>query len=327
MNSSIRQYCWSVVVILAFGAMTCAFAQQAATTTTVTNTVSPVVDIIGDGKIDWSKDQLRARGIGFAPKKTKSPALAMAQAREAAIVIAERNLLKVINGVHVTSETTVENLIMTQDTIKTKVSGLLRGAVIVSEKAIGTDGYEVVVAVNIFGGDSSLAESIDLADQLKTSNPDMTIVPVAQPQEPTVKPVTPPQQAAQQQPTPPQTTVVPDQTAGYTGLVVDCRGFGLTRSMCPRILDQTNTNIWGTVTVSEEIVNERGIAGYFKSMNDQNVKARVGNHPLIIKALRTSGGKVFKTDAVLSPADAEIVRAENAKSLFLEKLNVAFLID
>ncbi|OPZ85680.1 MAG: hypothetical protein BWY76_01312 [bacterium ADurb.Bin429] len=97
--------------------------------------------------------------------------------------------------------------------------------------------------------------------------------------------------------------------------------------MCPRILDQTGGNLWSTLTVSADLVNERGIAGYFASLDDPDLADRVGKRPLVVKALRVSGGKFFKTDAVLSPADAERVRAENAKSLFLDKLAVAFLTE
>jgi hypothetical protein len=266
----------------------------------------PVVDVVGDGKIDWSKDQVRARGVGFAPKSAKTPGQIAVLAREAALVAAERNLLKVIAGVHVTSETTVENLVLTQDTIRTRVNGLLRGAIIISEKPFGDDGYEVVLAVDLHGETAALAQSIDLPVQLKAVNPQVTLVPAP-------KPV--PQPAPEK---------APD---GYTGLVIDCRGLELARSMCPRLLDQTGVNLWGPSTVSADLVTQRGIAGYFHAPNDLDIAMRVGKRPLVVKALRASGGKTFKTDAVLSPADAETVIAENAKTLFLDKLNVAFLVD
>jgi hypothetical protein len=74
-------------------------------------------------------------------------------------------------------------------------------------------------------------------------------------------------------------------------------------------------------------VNEKGIVGYYLSENDPTIVERVGKNPLKIIALRTAGGKSFKTDAVISPANAELIRTENAKTMFLEKLNIAFLTD
>lgn len=313
MRFTVRDSRWLAAIILALCWMVNAVAQTATTTTKSSVQATNVIDIIGDGKIDWSTGELRARGTGFAPKFAQTPGQITALAREAAIVAAERNLLKVINGVQVSAETTVENLIITQDTIKTQVKGLLRGAVIVSEKPFGDQGYEIVLAVNIVGGKTSLARSIDLADQFKTANPAVTILPTTTPQ-------------PNHQPT--DTTVVPTTGRdGYTGLVIDCRGLGLSRSMCPRIVDQTNTNIWSTLTISADLVNERGIAGFYQSIDDPTITERVGKHPLVVKALRANGGKVFKTDAVISPADTELIHAENTKTMFLEKLNVAFLVD
>jgi len=323
MSFSVQTYRWLTTITVALCCLAGAFAQTATTTTKVSVEVTNVVDVIGDGKIDWSKEEIRARGIGFAPKFAKTPGQITALAREAAIVAAERNLLKVISGVHITSETTVENLVLAQDTIKTRVKGLLKGAVIVSEKPYGDDGYEVVLAVNLLGDKASLSQSIDLAAQFKATNPEVTVLPPAPKEEPVVEPVEVPKENPVTQ-IPPAQATQPDE---YTGVVIDCRGLGLSRSMCPRILDQTNANLWGTLTVSAEIVNERGIAGYYHSLDDPTITERVGKHPLVVKALRVSGGKVFKTDAVLAPADAELVRAENTKTLFLEKLNVAFLVE
>ncbi|HEY3378708.1 MAG TPA: hypothetical protein VGL77_14570 [Armatimonadota bacterium] len=326
MNSLVRPGWWLMLALAVLGASS-ALAQT--TTTKVSVEVSHVVNIIGDGKIDWSQQEVRARGIGFAPKFAKTPAQITVLAREAAMVAAERNLIKVIYGVHVTSDTTVENMVLTQDTIKTSVKGLLKGAVIVSEKPYGDEGYEVVLAVNLYGDKASIAQSIDLVGQFKAANPGATVVP-STPKVETPKPAepaapTPPAPAAD--PAPPAQLISAAQPGGYTGLVIDCRDLGLSRSMCPRILDQTGANLFGTLTVSEEMVNECGIAGYYQSSDDPTLPERVGKHPIVLKALRVSGGKVFKTDVVLGPADAEFVRAENAKTLFLEKLNVAFLVD
>ncbi len=279
---------------------------------------SSIVDQIGDGKIDWSNGEVRAIGIGYAPAFATTRAQMTALAREAAIVAAERNLLKAINGVQVDSEITVENQFVTHDIIKTRVSGLLTGAVILSESVMRDGGYQVVLAVNLVGRTSSVAQSIDLANSFQQANPQTTVVPTTA--APVPNPA--PEQAPQSTPAPP-----PASPEAYTGLVIDCRGLGMVHSLCPRILDQSGQNIWSTLSVSAELVNERGIAGFFESLNDPRLVDRAGKHPLVIRALRVSGGKTFKTDAVVSPADAELIRNVNAEALFLEKLNVAFLVD
>jgi len=81
------------------------------------------------------------------------------------------------------------------------------------------------------------------------------------------------------------------------------------------------------LAVSVELVNDRGIAGYFHAADDPALPERVGKHPLTVKACAVSGHGMFKTDGVISTEDAARVRAENARSLFLNKLNIAFLVD
>jgi hypothetical protein len=292
---------WVLLLLLSL----CAWGQ---TTVKGNLQISGIIDVVGDGKIDWSKQEIRALGIGFAPKYETNTAKATVLAREAAIVAAERNLLKAINGVRITSDTTVRDLVVESDVIKTHVEGLLKNAVILSEKAMPqSNGYQVVMGIDLYGDKKCLAEEIDLPKQAEKAV-DLILEKSAGKDE---KPVQP----------------VEEKNAEYTGLVIDCRGLSLVRSMCPRILDQTGASLWSDRTVSTEMINEKGMAGYFRTPDDPELARRVGKHPLLVKALRASGGKDFKTDAVLSPADFERVQTANEQALFLEKLNVAFLVD
>jgi len=283
---------------------------------------TPVVDLIGDGKIDWTKMELRARGFGVAPAFAKTPAQITTLAREAAIMAAERNLLKVINGVKITSDTTVETLVLKNDATRSRVSGLLKGAVIVSEGPYKEVGYEVVMATSIYGK-KSLAQSIDLAGQLQVAAPHATIIPPASKEE-SASPVTPAPAKPVEPATPPENVALAREA--YTGIVIDCRGLDLSRALCPRLLDQDHNNLWDLLAVSVELVNDRGIAGYFHA-DDPALPERVGKHPLTVKACAVSGHGMFKTDGVISTEDAARLRAENARSLFLNKLNLALLVD
>ena len=259
-----------------------------------------VVEAVADGKIDWSKNEIRALGVGLAPKWATG-VQAEALAREAAITIAERNLVKVVNGVHVASETTVQNLELENDTIKTKVEGLLKGAVILREKKLPEGAYEVVMGINIVGTTQSLASSVGMKDQL-------------------VKVMNPP-------PPPSDVKPEPEKPTDFTGLLIDCRGLVFNKSLCPRIIDQTGRDIWGFYTVSVELANEKGIAAFYRTPEEAAVKNRVGSKPLMLVPIRTDGGKLLKTNAVLAPAQVESVLAANSKTRFLDKLAVGFLVD
>ncbi|MBR5909725.1 MAG: LPP20 family lipoprotein, partial [Schwartzia sp.] len=105
---------------------------------------------------DFELNRVEADGFGLPPAYAVSEAQARLMARRAAIADAQRNLAEQIAGVQVDSETTVQNLQVSSDVVKTRVSALLKGAKIISESA--EDGaYHVVMALPLYGVNNSLA--------------------------------------------------------------------------------------------------------------------------------------------------------------------------
>lgn len=82
------------------------------------------------GSIDWVTMQIRATGTGVAGPKAMNMAHAHILAKGAAKVVAQRNLLEVLKGVHIDSQTTVHNYLVQDDTITTRINGVLKGATI-----------------------------------------------------------------------------------------------------------------------------------------------------------------------------------------------------
>ena len=79
---------------------------------------------------DWDGGRILAEGTGVAPART---AQARALARRAAIADAYRQLAEQIQGGAVDASTTVEDMMVTNDTVRTHVSALVRGSRIVEE--------------------------------------------------------------------------------------------------------------------------------------------------------------------------------------------------
>ena len=79
------------------------------------------------GSINYADRTIQATGIGFIPVNV----INAGQARRSAMRIAKqdalRQLIEIVNGVNVTSETTVSGA-MFDDVIKTQVQGAIRGA-------------------------------------------------------------------------------------------------------------------------------------------------------------------------------------------------------
>jgi len=91
-----------------------------------------VVVKIGSGTVNWSSGELFAEGYGVAPKSAPANKKRLL-ARRAAQIDAYRNLAEMLNGVRVTSETVVEELVAVSDVVKTKLNTLVKGAVFVED--------------------------------------------------------------------------------------------------------------------------------------------------------------------------------------------------
>ena len=109
---------------------------------------------------NWDTASVTVVGSGIAPTNAVSAVQARMLARRAAVADAYRQLAESIKGVNVDAETTVENMMVTNDTIKTRVSACIQGATVVGEKEIPGGGYEVTMTVPLFGVTNSVAQAV-----------------------------------------------------------------------------------------------------------------------------------------------------------------------
>jgi len=265
--------------------------------------VSDVVQMIGkDAKIDWTIFQFRAVGVGVAPEGATG-GRAKALAREAAITIAERNLLKVVQGVHITSETQVENLVLTSDIIKTNLEGVLKGAAVVQEKDLDDGTYMVVVAMPMLG-EQGVAQVIELPKLVAEATPKEEVT-LADIQEPKVL------------------------KGDFTGLLIDCRGLKVSPAMSPIIYGPDDEAVYPRDEITNDTIVNKGVIAYYKSADVAKKAGRVGNRPLIIKAasIKKDGDDMWYTSPIVTQADAARILAEDARSGFMSKLAIGFIVD
>ncbi len=114
----------------------------------------------------------------------------------------------------------------------------------------------------------------------------------------------------------------------YTGLVVDCRGLNLRRSMAPKIRRADGSEVWGTVQVDPDFVIQHGIVVYVDSrqpdlLGSPEIVERIGNNPLVIRATGVAGAAL--TDPVITNEDAERLLEANRQHGFLNELRVVFV--
>lgn len=87
-----------------------------------------VEEPVPGGNVDWSENTVRARGTGVIDPGTRNLAQARVMAERAAVVVAQRNLLEIVKGVRVDSDTRVENFMTDYDVVYSRVEGFVKGA-------------------------------------------------------------------------------------------------------------------------------------------------------------------------------------------------------
>jgi hypothetical protein len=101
------------------------------------NTSEPVVEVKPKGSINWTDQFIEVTGSSaIDATKFPNPAQAQLMANRGAIVDAQRNLLEIIQGVKVTGETTVKDMVTESDVVKTKVEGVVKNARVLGEPVI-----------------------------------------------------------------------------------------------------------------------------------------------------------------------------------------------
>ncbi len=263
---------------------------------------------------DFDLNRVEADGFGLPPAYSTSEAQARLMARRAAIADAQRNLAEQIAGVQVDSETTVQNMQIANDTIRTRVSALLKGAKVISESY--EDGaYHVVMALPLYGATNSLASAVLPKTTHRESFP-TAILP--EPDEPQYTP-TQPDTTTVTTTTIRTTTITNRQSGTYTGIIVDCTGLGLRSAMSPVIKTTAGEKIYGYKNLDSQKVIKNGMAGYSNGY-DGNV-SRAGSNPLVVKAV----GVDHYFNPVVNVADAKIILEENGYTHFLDNCAVVFI--
>ena len=256
-----------------------------------------VVTQLDNGSINYSEQAINAIGIGFVP----SNAVNAGQARRMALRIAKqdamRQLIEIVNGVTLTSETTMSGA-MVDDVINTKVQGFIRGARPVGQpKYLSDTSVEMEYSVPMSGISDIVLPPVTVPATTQASNNNQ------------------PAAAAN------NTT----QAGGVTGIIIDARGLKARPAMAPRILDQNGNAIYGPGKYSRQYAVKNGVAGYSKTLETAQQDQRVVGNPMVVKGVGTSGTN--RTDITISNADVSKIDMANRNYKVLNDCRVLILID
>ena len=264
-------------------------------------------DVFENGSVNYGDRTIQAIGIGFIPENV----INAGQARRSAMRIAKqdalRQLIEIVNGVNVTSETTVSGS-MFDDVIKTQVQGAIRGARRIGEpKYLSDTSVEITYEVKMADISRVLLPMAEKAPTLKFG--DVTVGGSASESTPSAEPSAEPSK----------------KSGGVTGIIIDGTGLGLRPAMAPRILNQSGSVVYGPGQYSRDYAVSNGVVGYSKSLEKAKEDPRVQGNPLVIRASSTSGASA--ADMIVSNADAgKIARADGTAGL-LGNCRVMFILD
>jgi hypothetical protein len=269
-------------------------------------------DVFENGSINYGDRTIQAIGIGFIPENV----INAGQARRSAMRIAKqdalRQLIEIVNGVNVTSETTVSGA-MFDDVIKTQVQGAIRGARRIGEpKYLSDTSVEVVYEVKMADISLVLLPMAEKAPTLTFDNVNVTlsgtVAAAAAPEQ---------QQAG--------TADTGIKSGGVTGIIIDGTGLGLRPAMSPRILNQGGSVVYGPGQYSRDYAAANGVVGYAKTLDQAKSDTRVQGNPLIIRAASTSGST--SADVIISNADAGRLAVADGAGGLLKNCRVMIVLD
>ena len=252
-----------------------------------------VAEQAGDkGTIIYEDGYVEAIGIGAPPERYLGKPNARPMALRAAKLDAYRNILEVIKGVRVDSNTVVRDFMTENDEIRTSVEGVVRNFTVVNQDYMSDGTIEVTVRMNLSG---RLSQTV----LPKGPEPEPSAAPAPAPAAPTADSV--------------------------TGLVIDARGLAARPAMSPKIVDENGKEVYGSMQVDRQYAIQQGMTGYARDLTAAQSNPRVTSNPLSVKGIRADGPG--KCDIIISNADAAKVRASAETMNYLQKCRVMIVLD
>ena len=127
---------------------------------------------------------------------------------------------------------------------------------------------------------------------------------------------------------PASSAVTPDDApkteAVHTGVVIDARGLAIQPALFPRIVDERGQTLYAPESVDMEAAVQQGYVAYAKAFDQAPAQARIGERPLVLRALRVAGDT--RVDLVLSNAEATRMRDYAATRRLVQQCRVLIVM-
>lgn len=272
---------------------------------------SDLIDNSRSSEIDWNREYYYAKGEGIIPSSDEEPnrAKALLKAKGFGKMKAIANLLMAIEGTAISYKASGKDYMLKDETLQQTIEGYVNNVEIVSEKQQIESG-ETMVVVTVRApmyGSEGPGTAILKSKQKLDKSPENGGVNIDRRSDPKLS------------------TMSQDNNGPFTSVVIDCSGLGVERAMSPKIRRQDGSEVWGTVSVDYDFLEDHGIVAYTRTIDQAAQNSRSGKNPLMLKAIGRAGDK-FMCDPVISDTDADRLIRENQSTGFLDKFNVVFVV-
>lgn len=256
----------------------------------------------------YSQDAVLVMGEG-APKKGTTGSQKRLTAITAAKNIAYRRLAEMLEGIAIVSETTVKDSELVSDSIKSAVTGFIKGAQVVQQEWNEHDETALVIVRVGMSGPKSFASV--MYDKILT--------------EPKIKgqldkPVYAPPIETPATPANPPTTV----SKAFDGLIIDATEQNFRPALINRIFTQKGDVLYDPAKISQKVLVEQGCGEYTNSV--AKAKAALGKrgvkNPLVVKA----SGTISPSDLQVGDTTVKEIYSANQTSGFMADARVAFVL-
>jgi hypothetical protein len=264
------------------------------------------IEQLNTGTVNWTRGMIKAKGLCISEKLASKKPINCERALANAKINAHHNLLEAAKAVRVENGTTIGEFAGKNDIIMAKLMDMVKQAPVIEQK-YSTDGTaEVTVQMTMFGGLSQLVLPIEIEH---------------------VEDIKPVGSNHKNPPTPANTaeSVAKSKKEIYSGLIVDARGLNIHPVMTPKILDENRQEVYGPAFVSRELAVQKGLCHYETDIRAARSHEKMATNPLTVKGLRYDAP--YKTDIIISNADALKLKSASEHLKFLKKCQVIIVMD
>lgn len=263
-----------------------------------------VVQRIDSGCIDWSATAVKASGI-IVPDEDDAdrPTEPSSACVGAAMQAAEDRLLETVATIRIDAASQVADRMAESVVFRDELIQLTRNAAVARQKYSSDGTLEIELAMKLTGGFAQFV----LPKEIRQVGTVTTM--------------------AGRRPFTVTTLVAAAEAANgpHTGLILDATGIDVQPAMVPLIVDESGEEVYGPAFVSREFAVSTGMSGFATTVSAARTnEKRVGNRPLVVKAIRTDTRG--PTVLVIANADAAKLRSSAVYLDFLKACRVCIVM-